>query len=134
MDVPTHSPSSTYHMISHSRLCNPHAPIEQSTTIIDSRFPHTSFPNPQGLYKQMVEIFKSLGVEAVPGVGTPFDPSIHDAIMRQANNDVPEGTVLQEFRKGFRLGEKLLRPAMVQVSQKPPWVVEQLLHQIDIGC
>lgn len=70
----------------------------------------------QGLYKQMVEIFRALGVDAVPGVGSPFDPEFHDAIMRQPNNEVPDGTVLQEFRKGFKVGDKLLRAAMVQVS------------------
>jgi molecular chaperone GrpE len=70
----------------------------------------------QGLYKQMVETFKSLGVEAVPGVGQPFDPNFHDAIAREDNDDVPDGTILKEFRRGFRLGNTLLRPAMVQVS------------------
>lgn len=70
----------------------------------------------QGLYKQMVELLRNLGVEPVPTVGTPFDPEIHEAIMREASSEHPEGTVLVEFRKGFRLGEKLLRPAMVQVS------------------
>lgn len=70
----------------------------------------------QGLYKQMVELMRTLGVEAVPTVGTPFDPEIHDAIMRQPDAEHPDGTVLKEFRKGFRLGDKLIRPAMVQVS------------------
>lgn len=69
----------------------------------------------QGLYKQMVETFKSLGVEVVPGVGEPFDPNFHDAIMREPSNEVPDGTVLQEFRRGFRLGSNLLRPGMVKV-------------------
>lgn len=73
----------------------------------------------QGLYKQMVELFRGLGVEAVPGVGSPFDPAVHDAIMREPSAEVPEDTVLEEFRKGFRLGEKLLRPAMVKVSFAP---------------
>ncbi|KAK9819054.1 hypothetical protein WJX81_003978 [Elliptochloris bilobata] len=75
----------------------------------------------QGLYKQMVESFRGLGVEAVPGVGAPFDPELHEAIMREENDDVPDGTVLREFRRGFRLGSKLLRAAMVQVSysEKP---------------
>ena len=63
----------------------------------------------------MVEIFRTLGVDAVPGVGQPFDPNFHDAVMREQNDDVPDGTVLQEFRKGFRHGDKLLRPAMVKV-------------------
>lgn len=70
----------------------------------------------QGLYKQMVELMRTLGVEAVPTVGTLFDPEIHDAIMRQPDAEQPDGTVLKEFRKGFRLGDKLIRPAMVQVS------------------
>ena len=70
----------------------------------------------QGLYKQMVELFRGLGLEAVAGAGEPFDPELHEAIMREPNEDVPEGTVLEEFRKGFKLGDRLLRPAMVKVS------------------
>jgi molecular chaperone GrpE len=70
----------------------------------------------QGLYKQMVELFRGLGLEAVAGAGEPFDPELHEAIMREPNEDVPDGTVLEEFRKGFKLGERLLRPAMVKVS------------------
>ncbi len=42
----------------------------------------------QGLYKQMVDIMRGLGIEAVPTTGTPFDPAIHDAIMREPNNEV----------------------------------------------
>lgn len=78
----------------------------------------------QGLYKQMVDILKGLGVDAVPTVGSPFDPALHDAIMREPNDEVADGTVLQEFRKGFRMGERLLRPAMVKVScnSKVPWL------------
>jgi hypothetical protein len=72
----------------------------------------------QGVYKQMVEAFRSLGVEAVPGPGNLFDPEVHEAIMREENDDVPDGTVLKEFRRGFRLGNQLLRAAMVQVSSQ----------------
>lgn len=64
----------------------------------------------------MVEAFRSLGVETVAGVGTPFDPEFHEAIMREERDDVPDGTVLKEFRRGFRLGSQLLRAAMVQVG------------------
>jgi len=70
----------------------------------------------QGLYKQMVDIMRGLGIEAVPTTGTVFNPEIHEAIMQEPNNEVPDGTILQEFRKGFKIGEKLLRPAMVKVS------------------
>ncbi len=64
----------------------------------------------------MVDLMRSLGVEAVPTVGAPFDPNVHDAIMREPSNAHPDGTVLMEFRKGFALGGKLLRPAMVKVG------------------
>lgn len=70
----------------------------------------------QGVYRQMVDIFKGYGLEAVPGEGAPFDPEVHEAIMREASDDMPDGTVLQEFRRGFKMGDKLLRPAMVKVS------------------
>lgn len=70
----------------------------------------------QGLYKQMVDIFRGMGLEAVPTEGSPFDPEIHDAIMREETTEVEDGLVMQEFRKGFRLGDKLLRPAMVKVA------------------
>ena len=63
----------------------------------------------------MVDTFRNLGVEAVPGVGHPFDPNFHEAIVSEPNDDVPDGTVLQEFRKGFQCGDRLIRPAMVKV-------------------
>ena len=74
----------------------------------------------QGVYKQMVEAFRSLGVEAVPGPGNLFDPEVHEAIMREENDELPDGTVLKEFRRGFRLGSQLLRAAMVQVLTHLP--------------
>lgn len=61
----------------------------------------------------------SLGVEAVPGVGSLFDPNLHDAIMRAPSVEAPDDTILEEFRKGFRIGDRLLRPAMVKVSFRP---------------
>lgn len=70
----------------------------------------------QGLYAKLVDGFKKMGLEIVPGVGAPFDPEVHEAIMRAPANDQPEGTVLQEFRRGFRIDGTLLRAAMVQVS------------------
>lgn len=72
----------------------------------------------QGLYKQMVELFRSLGLEAVPGVGAPFDPEVHEAIMREHSDEFDDGVVMEEFRKGFQLGDRLLRPAMVKVAYK----------------
>ncbi|KAL3845587.1 hypothetical protein ACJIZ3_002990 [Penstemon smallii] len=73
----------------------------------------------QGIYKQFVEIMRSLRVAAVPTVGKPFDPSMHEAIAREESQEYKEGIVIQELRRGFYLGERLLRPAMVKVSSGP---------------
>uniref|UniRef100_A0ACD5YTI0 Uncharacterized protein n=1 Tax=Avena sativa TaxID=4498 RepID=A0ACD5YTI0_AVESA len=73
----------------------------------------------QSIYNQLVEILKSLGVEDVETVGKPFDPMLHEAIMREESVEYEDGVVIQEFRKGFKLGERLLRPAMVKVSAGP---------------
>jgi molecular chaperone GrpE len=73
----------------------------------------------QSIYKQLVEILNSLGVEDVETVGKPFDPMLHEAIMREESVEYEDGVVIQEFRKGFKLGDRLLRPAMVKVSAGP---------------
>jgi molecular chaperone GrpE len=70
----------------------------------------------QGLYRQLVDLLKSQGVDAVATEGAPFDPEVHEAIAREESAEVADGTVLQEFRKGFAMGGRLLRPAMVKVS------------------
>src|SRR5450432_1259175 len=51
--------------------------------------------------------------------GQPFDPRVHEAISRVPSSDVPSGAVAAELQKGYRIGEKLLRPAMVSVSTGP---------------
>ncbi|XP_022743307.1 uncharacterized protein LOC111294308 [Durio zibethinus] len=73
----------------------------------------------QSIYKQFMEILGSLGVEPVVTVGNPFDPMLHEAIMREDSTEFEEGIILQEFRKGFKLGDRLLRPSMVKVSAGP---------------
>ncbi|KAJ9548087.1 hypothetical protein OSB04_020630 [Centaurea solstitialis] len=73
----------------------------------------------QSIYKQFVEVLGSLGVESVETVGQPFDPLLHEAIMREDSSEFNEGVVIQEFRKGFKIGERLLRPSMVKVSAGP---------------
>ncbi|KAL4375911.1 hypothetical protein GQ457_02G029910 [Hibiscus cannabinus] len=73
----------------------------------------------QSIYKQFMEILGSLGVKPVDTVGNPFDPMLHEAIMRDDSTEFEEGIILQEFRKGFKLGDRLLRPSMVKVSAGP---------------
>ncbi|KAH6820847.1 Co-chaperone GrpE family protein [Perilla frutescens var. hirtella] len=73
----------------------------------------------QSIYKQFVEILGSLGVDPLLTVGKPFDPNLHEAIMREDSTEYEEGVVIEEFRKGFQLGDRLLRPSMVKVSAGP---------------
>ncbi|XP_038705272.1 protein GrpE isoform X2 [Tripterygium wilfordii] len=73
----------------------------------------------QGIYKQFVEIMRSLRVASVATVGKPFDPTLHEAIAREESQEYKEGIITQEFRRGFRLGDRLIRPAMVKVSAGP---------------
>lgn len=63
----------------------------------------------------MVDIFQALGVSAVETVGKPFNPEVHEAIMQEPSDDAEDGVILEEFRRGFVIGKKLLRPAMVKV-------------------
>ncbi|GAB4861400.1 hypothetical protein Ancab_036583 [Ancistrocladus abbreviatus] len=73
----------------------------------------------QGIYKQFVEIMRSLHVAAIATVGKPFDPSLHEAIAREESEVFKEGIVIQEVRRGFLLCDRLLRPAIVKVSSGP---------------
>jgi molecular chaperone GrpE len=60
-----------------------------------------------------------IGLERMQSVGQRFDPNLHDAFQQQPSAEHPPGTILAEFQAGYRLGERLLRPAMVVVAKKP---------------
>jgi len=65
---------------------------------------------------QLVSIFTSLGVEIFGQIGDVFDPNIHNAVMHTEDADAAENTITQVFQKGFKLGDKIVRFAMVQVA------------------
>ena len=65
---------------------------------------------------QLVSIFTGLGVEIFGNVGDAFDPNIHNAVMHIEDESLAENTISQVFQKGFKLGEKIVRFAMVQVA------------------
>lgn len=65
---------------------------------------------------ELVKIFTSLGVEIYGAVGDTFDPNLHNAVMHAQDEAAPENTITQVFQKGFKLGEKIVRFAMVQVA------------------
>lgn len=70
----------------------------------------------QGVYKQLVDCLKRVGVSPMRVEGQPFDPVYHDAIMREATNEHPEGTVIEDLRRGYLMGDLVLRHAMVKVA------------------
>ena len=65
---------------------------------------------------QLVGIFAGLGVEIFGNVGDAFDPNIHNAVMHTEDENFEENTICQVFQKGFKLGDKIVRFAMVQVA------------------
>jgi molecular chaperone GrpE len=65
---------------------------------------------------QMGEVLRAEGLNPVPTIGEVFNPYIHEAVEAVENSDKPEGTILEELRKGYTLGEETLRPARVKVS------------------
>ena len=70
----------------------------------------------QGVYKQLVEALKKLGVSPMRAEGEEFDPNLHEAVMREPSNEYPEGTVIEQLVRGYLLGDKVLRHAMVKVT------------------
>ena len=69
--------------------------------------------------KQLVGILSKYGVEPISAIGEPFDPNFHDALMQQPSAEHPEGTVVNELTKGYKIHDRVLRPSKVAVSVKP---------------
>ena len=71
------------------------------------------------IVKQMEEVLRKLHVEPIATVGEPFDPHLHEAMGAVDRDDLPDQHVAEEIRRGYRLRERLLRPAMVRVASNP---------------
>ena len=65
---------------------------------------------------ELVKILTAFGVEIIGAVGDEFDPNLHNAIMHTEDENLPENTVSQVFQQGFKMGDKMIRFAMVQVA------------------
>ncbi len=71
------------------------------------------------IYKQLQDLLQKLNVQRIPAQGEPFDPRVHEAIEMVETDEVPDHHVLEELQPGYRIKERLLRPAMVKVAKKP---------------
>ena len=68
------------------------------------------------ILKQMEEVLRGLNVQAVESVGATFDPRVHEALGSEERADVPDHQVIEEIRRGYKLRDKLLRPALVKIA------------------
>lgn len=70
------------------------------------------------IHRQMLELLRKRGVKSVEAVGTDFDPRYHQAVAQEISAEHRDGEVMEELRRGYMLGERLLRPAMVKVARR----------------
>ncbi len=71
------------------------------------------------VHQNLIQALRSQGLHTIDALHEPFDPNVHEAIMQQPSADYPAGTVVEEIAKGYRLHDRVLRPAKVVVSKEP---------------
>ena len=73
----------------------------------------------QMILDQLLGVLKESGVEPVDAMGQPFDPNLHEALSQEETTEVEEGTVVQQVQRGYKLNDRLVRPARVVVAKAP---------------
>lgn len=68
------------------------------------------------LKKQMDEVFTALGVEEIKAVGEKFNPELHNAVMHVEDEEAGENVIVEEFQKGYKIGDRVIRHSMVKVA------------------
>lgn len=68
------------------------------------------------VHKQVLDVLSKLGLEPIDTEGKEFDPNYHDAVMQTPTSEHPEHTIINELQKGYKMGDKVLRPALVNVA------------------
>ncbi len=71
------------------------------------------------LLRQLQNLLEKFEVTPVPGVGSTFDPNVHEAVLREVTKDFSENEIVEEYRKGYLIGDRLLRPSQVKVAVWP---------------
>ncbi|HFC11808.1 MAG TPA: nucleotide exchange factor GrpE [Anaerolineae bacterium] len=67
--------------------------------------------------RKFTTILENLNIERIASVGEPFDPNIHNALMREASDKYQSDTVIKEYQAGFKIGDRIIRPALVVVAE-----------------
>lgn len=68
------------------------------------------------VHKQVLDTLTKLGLETIDAAGKEFDPNFHDAVMQTPTSEHPENTIIAELQKGYKMGDKVLRPSLVNVA------------------
>jgi len=71
------------------------------------------------IHRQLLDLLKRRGVSPIEAAGMPFDPNVHEAVVHEVSPDHREGDVIEELQRGYKQGDRLLRPAMVKVAKQP---------------
>lgn len=71
------------------------------------------------ILRQLRDILEKEGVKPIDAQGQDFDPNIHEAVMREDTDEYPDNSIIEEFKKGYTLGDKVIRPSMVKVARHP---------------
>ena len=71
------------------------------------------------MFKEIQSVIQKFAVIEIPGVGTLFDPNVHEAVVREVTSEHEEGEILDEYRKGYKIKDRLLRPSQVKVAVRP---------------
>jgi molecular chaperone GrpE len=69
------------------------------------------------IHKQLLDLLKQRGVTPIAALGADFDPNFHQAVIHEVSGEHREGEVMQELQRGYLIGDRLLRPAMVKVAK-----------------
>lgn len=68
------------------------------------------------VFRQVEQVLQDAGLSVIPSVGEPFDPNVHQAVAQEESSEYDSGVVTEELQKGYKLKERVIRPAMVKVS------------------
>jgi len=94
--------------------------LEMATAVTDTGDSITSDPLKAGVamvLTQFKRVFADAGIEEVDATGRPFNPNLHEAVSQESSTEVPDGQVIRQLRKGYKLNDRLIRPATVVVAR-----------------
>lgn len=69
------------------------------------------------IYRKLQSILEAEGIQPIAAAGDPFDPNLHEAISHEESSEVQSGHIIEVVQQGYRLGERVVRPALVRVAQ-----------------